>query len=161
MFRVIFVCLGNICRSPVAEAVFKKMVEDGGLSSSFSIDSFGTSDCEEGNPVYPPAARTLKERGYGFSHRAKKISLSDVKNADYVLCMDGSNYDDLLSLAGEGYRDKIFLLGHFLPGKIIIDDPWYTRDFERTYQEIYASCAAFLSYMKSTHSDALAYDKYE
>lgn len=160
MFNVIFVCLGNICRSPMGEAVFKKMVEEEGLTSSFSVLSFGTSDCEEGNPVYPPAARVLEEKGYAFTHRAKMISLSDIKNADYVLCMDKGNYAELLSLAGVSYADKIYLLGHFLPEKTEIDDPWYTRDFERTYREIYSSCAAFLEYMKRVHGASLLYDKF-
>lgn len=160
MFNVVFVCLGNICRSPMAEAVFKKMVEKEGLSSSFEISSFATSDCEQGNPVYPPAARVLKEKGYAFSHRAKQISLKEIKNADYILCMDRYNLSSLISMAGVGYADKVYLLGHFLPEKIIIDDPWYTNDFERTYAEIYASCRAFLDYLKSTHGKALNYDKF-
>ncbi len=160
MFNVIFVCLGNICRSPMGEAVFKRMVEEEGLTSSFSVLSFGTSDCEEGNPVYPPAARVLKEKGYDFTHRAKMISLADIKNADYVLCMDKGNYSKLVSLAGVNYADKIYLPGRFLPGKKEIDDPWYTRDFERTYREIYSLCAAFLEYMKKTHGSALLYDKF-
>lgn len=71
MFNVVFVCLGNICRSPMAEAVFKRLVEEEGLSSSFNITSYGTSDCEEGNPVYPPAQRVLRQKGYNFSHRAQ------------------------------------------------------------------------------------------
>lgn len=160
MINVIFVCLGNICRSPMAEAVFKKMVEEEGLSYSFEISSFATSDCEQGNPVYPPAAKTLKAKGYAFSHRAKQISLREIKNADYILCMDMSNYSALISMAGVGYADKIHLLGHFLPEKIIIDDPWYTNDFERTYAEIYSSCKAFLEHLKSTHERKLNYDKF-
>ena len=161
MFNVVFVCLGNICRSPMAEAIFKKMVEEEGLSYSFNITSYATSDCEQGNPVYPPAARVLREKGYNFTHRAKQISLSQIKNADYILCMDRSNFSSLLSIAGLNYMDKIYLLGHFLPEKIIIDDPWYTNDFERTYNEIYSSCKAFLNHLKSTHAKALNYDKFE
>lgn len=161
MFNVIFVCLGNICRSPMAEAVFKRLVEEQGLSYSFNVSSYGTSDCEQGNPVYPPAARVLKAKGYTFSHRARQISLKEIKNADYILVMDRSNYTSLISMAGVCYADKIYLLGHFLPEKIIIDDPWYTNDFDRTYTEIYASCKAFLEYLKSNHSKALNYDKFE
>ncbi|MGN1373618.1 MAG: low molecular weight protein-tyrosine-phosphatase [Candidatus Coproplasma sp.] len=161
MFNVVFVCLGNICRSPMAEAVFKRLVEEEGLSYSFNISSFATSDCEQGNPVYYPAARLLKAKGYNFTHRAKQISLKDIKNADYILCMDMSNYSALISMAGSGYADKVYLLGHFLPEKIVIDDPWYTNDFDRAYAEIYASCKAFLAYLKQTHGRALNYDKFE
>ena len=94
MFCITFVCLGNICRSPMAEAVFSRLVEERGVAQSFKVNSFATSDCEEGNAVYPPVQKVLRENGYNFSHRAKKISLSDVKNADYILVMDGMNYAD-------------------------------------------------------------------
>jgi len=136
------------------------MVEEEGLTSSFSIDSFATSPCEEGNPVYSPAAKVLKERGYGFSHRAKTIGLADIINADYVLCMDGMNLSDLKSLCAKEYWPKIYLLGSFHNDNIIIDDPWYTRDFERTYREIYSSLTNFLAYLKSRHSKSFAYDKF-
>lgn len=159
VFTVTFVCLGNICRSPMAEAVFSRMVEERGLALSFKINSFGTSDCEEDNPVYPPAQKALKERGYNFTHRAKKILLSDVKNADYILVMDSMNLSDLIRMTGGHYSEKIFLLGHFLPEKIDIDDPWYTRDFERTYNEIYLSCTAFLNYLLKEHAQAFGYDE--
>lgn len=160
MLRVIFVCLGNICRSPMAEAVFKSMVKEEGLSLSFSIDSFATSSCEEGNPVYPPAAKVLSEKGYAFTHRAKTIGLADIVNADYVLCMDDMNLADLKTLGGKANYSKIYLLGSFHPNNIIIADPWYTRDFERTYSEITASLTNFLSYLKSHHSQSFTYDKY-
>lgn len=160
MFNIVFVCLGNICRSPMAEAVFKKMVEDEGLAYSFNISSYATSDCEQGNPVYPPVARLLKSKGYEFSHRAKQIGMEQIKNADYVLCMDEGNLRALHSLAGVGYYDKITLLGYYSAEKILIDDPWYTDDFERAYAEIYSSCRAFLQYLKAKHGKALAYDKF-
>lgn len=159
MFTVTFVCLGNICRSPMAEAVFLRLAEERGAAGSFKVNSFGTSDCEEGNPVYPPVQKILREKGYNFSHRAKKISLADVKNADYILVMDDMNYEDLSRFAGVGAADKIFMLGHFSPEKGEIADPWYTRDFERTYKEIYSSCSSFLDYLLAEHSEAFGYDR--
>lgn len=158
MFSVTFVCLGNICRSPMAEAVFLRLIEERGVAQSFRVDSCGTSDCEEDNPVYPPVQKVLKERGYEFKHRARKITHSDIKNADYLLVMDSMNYADLVRTAGFNYSDKIYRLGHFLPEKIDVDDPWYTRDFERTYNEIYAACNAFLDWLIAEHGEAFAYD---
>ena len=147
MITVTFVCLGNICRSPMAEAVFKRLVKDRGVEDKFVINSFGTSDCEEGNPVYPPVQAVLKRYGYNFTHRAKQISLYDIKNADYVLMMDGLNLRDLTRMTGGHYGEKMHLLGHFLPEKIDIDDPWYTRDFHRCYEEIFTACTAFLDFV--------------
>lgn len=158
MMTVTFVCLGNICRSPMAEAVFLRLIEERGVAQSFRVNSFGTSDCEEDNPVYPPAAKTLRERGYDFKHRARKITLADVKNSDYILVMDSMNLEDLTRLTGGHYAEKIFMLGHFLSEKIDIDDPWYTRDFERTYREIYSSCEAFLDYLLKEHAASFDYD---
>ena len=151
MIAVTFVCLGNICRSPMAEAVFSRILEERGLAYSFTVNSRATSDCEEGNPVYPPAQRVLKERGYNFSHRAKKLTLADIKNADYILVMDRMNLSDVTYLAG-AYSEKVRMLGHFLPEKIEIADPWYTRDFERTYNEIYSACNAFLDFLEKEHN---------
>lgn len=134
------------------------MAEERGIASSLCIQSFGTSDCEEGNPVYPPVAALLKGKGYSFTHRARKIGLADIKNADYILAMDKSNLSDLLKLTGGNYDGKIFLLGEFLPAKMEVDDPWYTRDFERAYNEIYIACSAFMDYLISGHTEAFAYD---
>lgn len=142
----------------MAEAVFKRLCEERNVALSFKINSRATSDCEEGNPVYPPVQRVLKNRGYNFAHRAEQISLSDVKNADYVLVMDGMNYSDLLRMTGGGYADKVLKLGDFMPRKGDIDDPWYTRDFERTYNEIYAACNGFLDWIMQEHREAFAYD---
>ncbi|MCM1438434.1 MAG: low molecular weight phosphotyrosine protein phosphatase [Roseburia sp.] len=158
MFNVTFVCLGNICRSPMAEAVFSRLLCERELQHSFSVNSRATSDCEEGNPVYPPALRELKERGYEFSHRAKKLTLADIKNADYILVMDKMNFSDVTELAG-AHSENVHMLGYFLPEKTEIADPWYTRDFKRAFNEIYAACNAFLDYVLKEHAEAFGYDK--
>lgn len=158
MFNVTFVCLGNICRSPMAEAVFLRLIQERGVAQFFRVGSCGTSDCEEDNSVYLPVQKVLKERGYDFKHRARKITLSDIKNADCLLVMDGLNYADLVRTAGFNYSEKIYRLGHFLPEKIDIDDPWYTRDFERAYNEIYAACNSFLDWFIEGHKGAFGYD---
>jgi protein-tyrosine phosphatase len=143
----------------MAEAIFKKLIKERDVELSFNVSSFATSDCEEGNPIYPPAQRVLKNYGYNFKHTARQISLKEIKNADYLLVMDDINLRDLTRLTCGSYGDKIFKLGHFLPEQIDIDDPWYTGDFERTYNEIYSACTAFLDYLLSEHADAFDYDK--
>lgn len=160
MINIAFVCLGNICRSPMAEAIFSRLVEESGLKHSFRVTSFGTSDCEEGNPVYYPAAQTLKNHGItNFHHRAQMISLKDIKNSDYVIVMDHMNMRDIVRMTGGQYGEKIFKLGYFSGGDEDVDDPWYTRDFERAYDEIFRGCSAFLQYLVREHANALDYDK--
>ena len=158
MINVIFVCLGNICRSPMAELIFKKQVKDAGLSLSFNVTSFGTSDCEEGNSIYPPAKRTLEKYGVEGTHRAKQISLKDIINSDFVLVMDSSNLIDILRLTGSKYREKIFKLCDFTEAPRDVQDPWYTRDFERAYSDISEGCAAFLKYIETNRAEMLNYD---
>lgn len=159
MINVAFVCLGNICRSPMAELVFKNMIKERELSSSFNVTSFGTSDCEEGNPIYPPAKRTLIMHGIAGNHIAKQISLADIKNNDFILCMDNGNYFDLLQLAGENYAGKIFKLCSFTDRPRDVADPWYTRDFEKAFADITDGCAAFLDFVLRERAEAIDYDK--
>ena len=144
----------------MAEAIFKRLAEEEGVADCLDISSFATSDCEVGNPIYPPAQRQLREMGYNFSHRAQKLTFSDIKNADYILVMDNMNYDDVCRMAGGGYCSKVFKLGSFLQDQIEIADPWYTCDFARAYREIYSACKVFLHYLETKHAKAFAYGKH-
>lgn len=159
MINVTFVCLGNICRSPMAELIFKKMVEEEGISLSFKITSFGTSDCEEGNSVYPPAKRTLEAHSVKGTHIARQLSLRDVINNDYILAMDSSNLFDILHLTGGKFGEKIFKLCSFTDNPRDVADPWYTRDFERAFADISDGCRSFLNYIKKEKAESLSYDK--
>ncbi|MCH5143000.1 MAG: low molecular weight phosphotyrosine protein phosphatase [Clostridiales bacterium] len=159
MISVAFVCLGNICRSPMAELIFKKLVEERGLSSSFNISSFGTSDCEEGNSVYPPAKRALDRHNIPGEHIAKQISKRDILNNDYILVMDTNNLFDVLSIAGNSCSEKIFKLRAFTGDNSDIADPWYTLNFEKSYKEIEEGCIKFLEYLLKEKKEAFAYDK--
>ena len=158
MISVIFVCLGNICRSPMAEFVFKKMTEERGLSLSFDITSHGTSDEEEGNGIYPPAARTLRAHGIEGRHVSRQLTKKEVLNADYVLVMDSGNLFDVLRLTGGQCSEKVFKLCSFTSHPRDVADPWYTRDFEKAYSDIRDGCERFLNYVLSARSGMFGYD---
>lgn len=159
MINVAFVCLGNICRSPMGELIFKNLISERGLEASFCVTSFGTSDCEEGSPIYPPAKKTLIMHGIPGNHVARQISLKDIKNNDYILVMDSSNLMDLLRLTCGEYGGKIFKLCSFTPDPRDVADPWYTRDFEKAYNDILDGCECFLDYLIKEKPAALGYDK--
>lgn len=159
MINVAFVCLGNICRSPMAELIFKNMVKEEGLASSFCISSFATSDEEEGNPIYPPALRTLALHGIEGSHTAKQLSLSDIKNNDYILVMDSSNLLNVVRLAGGEYSHKVYKLCSFTSNPRDVADPWYSRDFERAFSDIEDGCRCFLDYILKEKAQLINYNK--
>lgn len=146
MIKVMFVCLGNICRSPMAEFVFKKMVEDAGMGGSFYIASAGTSSEEYGNPVYPPAQRELKKHGISCEgKRAAQLKKEDFNKYDYFLCMDNGNLRAMNRLFGTG--EKQYTLLSFTDRKGEVADPWYTGDFVTTYRDIEEGCRTFLQFL--------------
>lgn len=159
MINVAFVCLGNICRSPMAELIFKNMVEERGLALSFRITSFGTSEYEEGNGIYPAAKKTLTNHGIPGNHVSKQLSLKDVINNDYILVMDGGNLFDVLRLTGGKFGEKIAKLCSFTSNPRDVADPWYTRDFEKAFSDIEDGCAGFLDYLLKEKAAAFEYDK--
>ncbi len=150
MIKVMFICLGNICRSPMAEFIFKDLVRKEGLDKNFEISSAGTSAEEEGNPVYPLARSELERHGISCAgKRAKKYEPSDYANADYILAMEARHVRSILRISGDP-TGKVHRLADFTPNPHDIADPWYTRDFPTAYKDIYQGCAAFLEYLKKT-----------
>ncbi|MCD7854658.1 MAG: low molecular weight phosphotyrosine protein phosphatase [Clostridiales bacterium] len=137
MIKVMFVCHGNICRSPMGEIIFKDMVKKQGLEDRFLIDSSATSREELGNGVYPPAARKLRSVGLDpRGHRAKQFTTGDYKKFDYVLVMEDFNRRNLLRIIGSDSDKKIFRLLDFTDSPRDIADPWYTDNFDLAYDEI-------------------------
>ncbi|KAM6915149.1 low molecular weight phosphotyrosine protein phosphatase isoform 2-T2 [Xenentodon cancila] len=146
---VLFVCLGNICRSPIAEAVFRKMATDADVVDKWLIDSGATSDWNIGSSPDARGLACLRKHGIETSHRARQVTKEDFMSFEYILCMDESNLSDLKRKANsvKNYRAKIELLGSYDPQKqLIIQDPYYgsDADFEKVYEQCVRCCKAFL-----------------
>ncbi|KAM4522034.1 low molecular weight phosphotyrosine protein phosphatase isoform 1-T1 [Odontesthes bonariensis] len=146
---VLFVCLGNICRSPIAEAVFRKMATDAGVVDKWRIDSAATSTYEIGNPPDHRGQACMKRHDVPMRHVARQVTKEDFMSFEYILCMDESNLSDLNRKANsvKDHRAKIELLGSYDPQKqLIIKDPYYGSDddFEKVYDQCVRCCKAFL-----------------
>ena len=149
MIHVLFICHGNICRSPMAEFVFRKLAAERGVSPLFSVSSAATSTEEiwngVGNPVYPPAQRELKKHGITCEgKRAVQVTKADYATYDYLLCMDGNNIRNLLRIIGSDPEGKVrrFMEPTARGGDVA--DPWYTDRFDITYHDIEEGCEAWL-----------------
>ena len=150
MTRIMFVCHGNICRSPMAEFIFKKLVDDMGLSSEFIIKSSATSTEEiirgVGNPIYPPAARELQRRSIPYTDRhATQLSINDLEKYDLFIGMDSANIRNMNRILKEGAGNKIFKLMDFTSRGGDVADPWYSDRFDIAYRDIYDGCSALLN----------------
>ena len=145
MTKILFVCLGNICRSPMAEFVMRDMVKKAGRSAEFYIESAATSTEEEGNPVYPPAKAMLKQHGIDcMGKTARQMKKSDYDKFDLIIGMDNSNLRNMQRICGGDPEGKMSrLLEHTnRPGDVA--DPWYTRDFSATWRDVNDGCRALL-----------------
>lgn len=153
MIKILFVCLGNICRSPMAEFIMKDLVQKKGLSKEFYIESAATSREELGNPVYPPARRVLEKRGINCLHkRARQINAADGAKFDYIICMDSSNVRNTIRILGENNYGKIYKLLDFTDSPRDVADPWYTGDFSATENDVDKGCEALLEFILSKNS---------
>ncbi len=148
MIKIMFVCLGNICRSPMAEFVFKYLLNKNGLSDRFEIASSGTSSEEAGNDIHYGTKNKLREMGIPFFHHAAtKFTAHDYEKYDYILVMEQSNIRGLLRIIGEDKQNKITRLKDYADGGDIAD-PWYTGNFDDTYRDVMSGCNAFLKFLK-------------
>ena len=155
MIKILFICHGNICRSPMAEFVFKDMIDKLHLTSRFYIASAATSTEEiwngVGNPVYPPARAELARHGISCEgKRAVQVTKRDYAEYDYLICMDTNNLRNLNRIIGSDPEQKVSLLLDYTdrPGTSIAD-PWYTGDFGKTYRDIVDGCNGLLEYLNT------------
>lgn len=145
MIKVMFVCHGNICRSPMAEFVLKAKAEKLGMRDRFLISSSATSSEELGNPVHPGTRRILSR--YGISTQGKyaiKFKKEHYDEYDYIIAMDTMNMSNILRITGGDKKGKVRLLLDFTERPGPIADPWYTGDFEATYRDVSEGCEEFL-----------------
>lgn len=148
MIKVLFICHGNICRSPMAEFVFQDMVEKRGLADRFYIASAGTSDEEHGNPVHRGTREKLRQEGVPLrNHRATQMKRGDYGKYDYLIGMEERNLSGMRRIAGGDPEGKIYRLLDFSDRPRDIADPWYTGNFDLTYEDICEGCRCLLDYM--------------
>ena len=148
MIKVMFVCLGNICRSPMAEFVFKDYVRKQGKEDEFYIESSATSSEEYGNPVHRGTVRKLNEEGILMTPRfAKKLRREDYQKFDFILGMEERNVYNILGIVGDDKENKVCRLLDYSDNPRDIADPWYTGNFDVTYDDIVEGCKAFYEYL--------------
>lgn len=145
MIKILFICHGNICRSPMAEFVMKDLVQKNGLEHQFYIKSAATSAEELGNPVYPPARRKLAEYGIDCSGKtARRLKKSDYAEYDLLIGMDEANLRNMSNICHGDPEGKLLLLLDFTNRPGDVADPWYTGDFEATWRDVVLGCESLL-----------------
>ncbi|MDO5402989.1 MAG: low molecular weight protein-tyrosine-phosphatase [Eubacteriales bacterium] len=141
MIKILFICHGNICRSPMAEYVMRDLINREGRAGEFYVESAATSREEIGNPVYPPAKKILGMHGIRCDgHAARQITRKDYDEFDYIIGMEQFNVKNMKRIFGEDTSGKISLLRDYTDKPGDIADPWYSGDFETTYEQVLEGC---------------------
>ena len=144
--RILFVCHGNICRSTMAQRVMQHMVDSRGIGGRFTIDSVATTNEEIGMPIYPPAREKLKAEGVPIvPHRARRIQAGEQAGWDYIICMDEENIRHLRRILGPENMGKVRKLLSYVGESGDVADPWYTGNFDATYNDVVRGCKALLA----------------
>lgn len=145
MTKILFICHGNICRSPMAEFIMKDLVKKAGLEAQFHIESAATSTEEIGNPVYPPARRKLVEHGIDCAGKtARQLTNSDYDKYGLLIGMDRANLRNMHRICGGDFSSKMHLLMDYTDRPGDVADPWYTGDFETTWRAVLEGCQGLL-----------------
>lgn len=148
MVKVLFVCLGNICRSPMAEYIFKDIIKRQGIEE-IHIDSAATSSEEIGNSIHYGTRNKLKEMNIEYgNHFARQITNNDYEQFDYIIGMEEKNINDIKKIVGKDNKNKVYRLLDFSKNPRDIADPWYTGDFDKTYDDIVEGLEEFLNYLR-------------
>lgn len=150
MIKVLFVCYGNICRSPMAEFLFKHLVEEKGTEKDFYIESCATSTEEIGNGVHWGTRAILDRFNIDYSNkRSRQMTRNDYEKFDFIIGMDQMNKRDILRIVGQDKLGKVHLLMDFTANPKDVADPWYTRNFEQTYLDVDCGINALYDYIKN------------
>ena len=168
MIRVLFVCLGNICRSPMAEGVLRHLIADAGLSDQIEVDSAGTSDWHVGEKAHRGTRSILKKNGIDYYGRARQFTITDLDHFDYILTMDRSNLSDIWNkilrdeyplsnvVERDGRQIEVRPFLHYahdagLVHTLEVPDPYYSNSFESVYKLVHIGCVALLDYIRQKH----------
>jgi len=160
VIKVLFVCLGNICRSPMAEAVFKDMVAKAGLSDYITVDSAATSAWEIGNPTHAGTVNVLRRNNITFNRPARQITTHDLREFDYILVMEHSHLTDIRRMAQQPKGEVALFLSYAHQAGLVdndeVPDPYYDGRFQHTYDLVVTGCHAFLDYLRQKYQLPIA-----
>lgn len=156
MIKVLFVCLGNICRSPMADGVFQHMVKEAGLDNQITVDSAGTGSWHVGEAAHPGTRKVLKANGINYNGRARQFTPADLRDYDYVLAMDSSNLSNIQRVAGSSSKAEVRKFLSYanqagLTRETDVPDPYYTGGFDYVYDLVEKGCSALLDHIRTEH----------